>query len=68
MGSQGLYYVTAPYFENFIIVKNFANFAKIAKSAKIANFAIFLKKVINLETVRDRVKWTQIWDHKGYNM
>ena len=26
------------------------------------------QEVLISETVRHRVKWTKIWDHKGYNM
>ena len=26
-----------------------------------------LTKIAILVTVRDRVKWTKIWDHNGYN-
>ena len=28
---------------------------------------IFLKKVLISETVRDRVKWMEIWDDMDYN-
>ena len=58
LGLQGLYYVGAPYFENFIIFKIFA---------KIGNLDIFWNKGI-LETVTARAKRTKIWDHKYSNM
>ena len=32
------------------------------------NLAIFSKKVVFSETVRDRAERTKIWDHKGYNV
>ena len=36
--------------------------------SKLGIFAIFSKKVVISETVRDRAKRTKILDHKGYNI
>ena len=55
-------YVRATYFKNFIIFLNFG------KLAKIVYFAIFTKKVLILDTVRDRAKRMKIEDHKVDNM
>ena len=44
---------------------NFQNFGKLSKTGY---FAIFSKKVLISETVRDRAKRTKVRDHKVHNM